>query len=93
MVSQWGIDNVATASDLDLLLLISAAMSILLASQVLMSAARSWFLTRLTNEFVLRWKLDVFSRLVSLPVNYFYSQDGRHNIAIRFYRTNCEYPE
>ncbi|WP_229202707.1 peptidase domain-containing ABC transporter [Rhizobium rhizogenes] len=74
MVSQWGIDNVATASDLDLLLLISAAMSILLASQVLMSAARSWFLTRLTNEFVLRWKLDVFSRLVSLPVNYFYSR-------------------
>ncbi|MGV1767991.1 peptidase domain-containing ABC transporter [Rhizobium rhizogenes] len=71
LVAQWGIDNVALASDIDLLVLICLVSSILLGIQMILTAVRSWIVSVATTEFILQWKIDVFSHMVRLPLDFF----------------------
>ena len=71
LISQWAIDNVATAGDLDLLTLLAFGLTIMLAAQALLTAARGWTVIHFTATFILKWKMAVFSHLNGLPLSFF----------------------
>ncbi len=68
---QWVIDEVIVSADRDLLTMLALGFGLLLLMQQATSAARAWALMYLGTTFNVQWRANVFSHLLSLPVQYF----------------------
>jgi ATP-binding cassette subfamily B protein RaxB len=68
---QWVIDNVIVSADRDLLTTLAVGFGLLMLMQQAISIIRAWVLMYLGTTLNLRWRADVFSHLLRLPVEYF----------------------
>jgi ATP-binding cassette subfamily B protein RaxB len=84
---QWVIDNVITSADRDLLTTLALGFGLLMLMQQAVSAVRAWVLLYVSTTLSLQWRANVFSHLISLPVQYF---EKRHlgDIVSRFGATD-----
>jgi len=71
VLSQWAIDHVATAANLDLLTLLAVGMGVVVLLQTVFEAARGWTIVRASIDFSLRWRTVVFDHLLKLPLDWF----------------------
>ena len=68
---QWVIDEVIVSADLDLLTVLALGFGLLLLMQQATSAIRSWVLMYFGTTLNVQWRANVFTHLLSLPVQYF----------------------
>lgn len=68
---QWAIDEGGSLSSPAHLLAMAAAFSLLITSQMLFQAARSWLIAVFTQRFSLEWQGNVVAHLLRLPLGYF----------------------
>lgn len=71
VLSQWAIDHVAAAGNLNLLALLAISMGLVIVLQTVFEAARGWTIVHASINFSLRWRTAVFDHLLRLPVDYF----------------------
>ncbi len=69
--TQWGIDNVASTGDIDLLTTLALSLGVLIALQIVMTALRSWSVMSATTAYILRWKMHIFAHMTTLPMSFF----------------------
>ncbi|THJ45980.1 peptidase domain-containing ABC transporter [Burkholderia sp. LS-044] len=69
---QWVIDEVIVSADRDLLTVLALGFGLLLLMQQATSALRSWSLMYFGTTLNVQWRANVFTHLVSLPVQYFH---------------------
>jgi ATP-binding cassette subfamily B protein RaxB len=83
LLNQIVIDEVVGGGDLDLLSIVMIGFGLLLMTQTLISAARSWMLASLGQDVSLQWRSNVFSHLLSLSPFFF---ERRHigDVSSRF---------
>lgn len=67
----WVVDDVIVTEDVPLLQLLVIAFSIALFLQVAMSTMRSWLIIYMSTSISVQWRSNIFSHLVSLPIQYF----------------------
>src|SRR5690606_7675792 len=77
------LDEVVVAWDRDLLLTVTRGLAGLLVVQSVLSCIRAWSMLVLCSSLTLRWRADLFGRLMHLPLDYF---ETRHvgDIVSRF---------
>lgn len=68
---QWVIDEVIVSADRDLLTVLALGFGMLLVMQQATSAIRAWALMYLGTTLNVQWRANVFTHLLSLPVQYF----------------------
>ncbi|MBK6744208.1 MAG: peptidase domain-containing ABC transporter [Hydrogenophilales bacterium] len=68
---QWVIDNVIVSADRDLLTTLALGFGILMLMQQGVSTLRSWVIMHMATTLNVQWRANVFTHLVSLPVQYF----------------------
>jgi ATP-binding cassette subfamily B protein RaxB len=68
---QWVIDNVIVSGDRDLLTTLALGFGLLMLVQQAVGAIRSWAIMYLGTTLNLQWRANVFTHLLSLPVQYF----------------------
>jgi ATP-binding cassette subfamily B protein RaxB len=68
---QWVIDDVIVSADRNLLTLLVLGFGLLLLMQQATNAIRAWALMYLGTTLNVQWRANVFSHLLSLPVQYF----------------------
>ncbi|MGF6765942.1 ATP-binding cassette subfamily B protein RaxB [Paraburkholderia sp. GAS33] len=68
---QWVIDDVIVSADRSLLTLLVLGFGLLLLMQQATSAIRAWALMYLGTTLNVQWRANVFTHLLSLPVQYF----------------------
>lgn len=68
---QWVIDLVIVSADRDLLTVLALGFGLLLLMQQATSAIRAWVLMYFSTTLNLQWRANVFTHLLSLPVQYF----------------------
>jgi len=68
---QWVIDDVIVSADRSLLTLLVLGFGLLLLMQQATNAVRAWALMYLGTTLSVQWRANVFSHLLSLPVQYF----------------------
>ncbi|QQC67921.1 peptidase domain-containing ABC transporter [Paraburkholderia ginsengisoli] len=68
---QWVIDEVIVSADRDLLTVLALGFGLLLLMQQATSAMRAWTLMYLGTTLNVQWRANVFTHLLSLPVQYF----------------------
>lgn len=71
VLSQWAIDHVAAAANLDLLTVLAIGMAVVIVLQTIFGAARGWSIIHASINFSLRWRKSVFEHLLKLPLSYF----------------------
>jgi ATP-binding cassette subfamily B protein RaxB len=65
------LDNVVITGDKDLLITLAIGFGLLLLSQQLITAARTWIGMYVGTSMSIQWRANVFSHLLSLPIQYF----------------------
>lgn len=80
---QITIDQVLSAQDVGLLVVLAVAFGLMMALHQLFSAARSWMIIHLSTLLSVQWRVNVFGHLIQLPITFF---ERRHvgDIASRF---------
>lgn len=80
---QWVIDNVIVSGDRDLLSTLALGFGLLMVTQQVVGAVRSWVIMYMATTLNVQWRANVFSHLLRLPVEYF---EKRHlgDIVSRF---------
>ncbi|MGH8780192.1 peptidase domain-containing ABC transporter [Paraburkholderia sp.] len=68
---QWVIDEVIVSADRDLLTVLATGFGLLLLMQQATGAMRTWALMYLGTTLNIQWRANVFTHLLSLPVQYF----------------------
>jgi len=68
---QWVIDEVIISADRDLLTVLALGFGLLLLMQQATSAIRAWALMYFGTTLNVQWRANVFTHLLSLPVQYF----------------------
>lgn len=68
---QWVIDNVIVSADRDLLTTLAVGFGLLMVMQQGVSTLRSWVIMHMATTLNVQWRANVFTHLVSLPVQYF----------------------
>ncbi|TCJ17992.1 peptidase domain-containing ABC transporter [Parasulfuritortus cantonensis] len=68
---QWVIDNVIVTADRDLLTTLALGFGLLMLMQQGVSTLRSWVIMYMATTLNIQWRANVFTHLVSLPVQYF----------------------
>jgi ATP-binding cassette, subfamily B, bacterial CvaB/MchF/RaxB len=68
---QWVIDEVVVSADRDLLSVLALGFGLLLVMQQATSAFRAWTLMYLGTTLNVQWRANMFTHLLSLPVQYF----------------------
>jgi ATP-binding cassette subfamily B protein RaxB len=68
---QWVIDNVIVSADRDLLTTLAIGFGLLMLMQQAVTAIRSWVLMYMGTTLNIQWRANVFTHLVSLPIQYF----------------------
>ncbi|SIO28990.1 colicin V processing peptidase. Cysteine peptidase. MEROPS family C39 [Burkholderia sp. GAS332] len=68
---QWVIDDVIVAADRDLLSLLALGFGLLLLMQQATNAVRAWALIYFGTTLNVQWRANMFTHLLSLPVQYF----------------------
>ncbi|QDQ80236.1 peptidase domain-containing ABC transporter [Paraburkholderia megapolitana] len=68
---QWVIDDAIVAADRDLLALLALGFGLLLLMQQVTSAVRTWALIYFGTTLNVQWRANMFTHLLSLPVQYF----------------------
>ena len=68
---QWVIDQVIVSADRDLLTVLALGFGLLLLMQQATSAIRAWILMYFSTTLNVQWRANVFTHLLSLPVQYF----------------------
>lgn len=68
---QWVIDDVIVSADRSLLTLLALGFGLLLLMQQATNAVRAWALMYLGTTLNVQWRANVFTHLLSLPVQYF----------------------
>ncbi|QND44440.1 peptidase domain-containing ABC transporter (plasmid) [Rhizobium lusitanum] len=71
MITQWGIDNIASSGDLDLLTVLAMALGTLLVLQAAFTALRGWAVNSATTSYILNWKMHIFAHMTTLSMRYF----------------------
>ena len=86
-LTQEIVDRVIVINDTTLLLEVGVALALLLVSQVMLSAARTWLIANVRSQVFLSWTKGVFAHLIKLPQDFF---DKRHlgDITTRFNSIN-----
>jgi ATP-binding cassette subfamily B protein RaxB len=69
--NQFVVDEVIVTGDSELLSVLAVGFALLLITQVLTSAFRSWLVMRLSTDIKVQWTGGLFTHMVSLPVSYF----------------------
>jgi ATP-binding cassette, subfamily B, bacterial CvaB/MchF/RaxB len=68
---QWVIDEVIVSADRDLLTVLGLGFALLMLMQQATNAIRGWALMYLGTTLNVQWRANVFTHLLSLPVQYF----------------------
>ena len=68
---QWVIDNVLVSADVDLLTTLALGFGLLMLMQQAVGALRGWVMMYMGTTLNVQWRANVFTHLLSLPVNYF----------------------
>lgn len=68
---QWVIDNVIVSADHDLLTTLAIGFGLLMLMQQAVSVIRSWVIMYMGTTLNVRWRANVFTHLLCLPVQYF----------------------
>jgi ATP-binding cassette, subfamily B, bacterial CvaB/MchF/RaxB len=68
---QWVIDEVIVSADRNLLTVLALGFGLLLLMQQATSAIRAWVLMYFSTTLNVQWRANVFTHLLSLPVQYF----------------------
>ncbi|HBA7188859.1 TPA: peptidase domain-containing ABC transporter [Escherichia coli] len=68
---QWVIDEVVVSNDTDLLTVLVIGFALVLIFQQVTFAVKDWTLMFFSTTFNIQWRSNVFSHLISLPVQYF----------------------
>ncbi|WDD96180.1 peptidase domain-containing ABC transporter [Burkholderia sp. FERM BP-3421] len=68
---QWVIDEVIVSADRDLLTVLGLGFALLMVMQQATNAIRGWALMYLGTTLNVQWRANVFTHLLSLPVQYF----------------------
>ncbi len=68
---QWVIDEVIVSADRDLLTVLGLGFALLMVMQQATSAIRGWALMYFGTTLNVQWRANVFTHLLSLPVQYF----------------------
>ena len=68
---QWVIDNVIVTGDRDLLTTLALGFGLLMLMQQGVTTLRSWVIMYMATTLNIQWRANVFTHLVSLPVQYF----------------------
>ncbi|WP_202109359.1 peptidase domain-containing ABC transporter [Bordetella sp. 15P40C-2] len=68
---QWTVDHALASADLDLVSLLAMSFGVLVVCQNLTSALRSWLLMHVSMLWNMRWRSDMFSHLIRLPLDFF----------------------
>ena len=69
--SQVIVDEVITAYDYDLLLVVAAGIVVLMLIQLALDAARSWTIAVVQTSISLHWSASLFDQMMRLPLEYF----------------------
>ena len=68
---QWVIDNVVVTADRDLLTTLALGFGLLMLMQQGVAALRAWVIMYMSTTLNIQWRANVFTHLISLPVQYF----------------------
>jgi len=68
---QWVVDNVLASADRDLLTTLALGFGLLLVIQQVLTAGRGWMLMYLGTTLNVQWRVNVFTHLLRLPMQYF----------------------
>lgn len=68
---QWVIDNVIVTADRDLLTTLALGFGLLMLMQQGVGTLRAWVIMYMATTLNVQWRANVFTHLVSLPVQYF----------------------
>lgn len=68
---QLTVDNAIPAADIDLMALLAIGFLILVLCQHAAAFSRSWVLMYLSAVWNMRWRADIFSHLIRLPIAFF----------------------
>lgn len=68
---QWVIDNVIVTADRDLLTTLAIGFGLLMLMQQGVGTLRAWVIMYMATTLNVQWRANVFTHLVSLPVQYF----------------------
>lgn len=68
---QWVIDEVIVSSDTELLTVLLIGFALILLFQQVTYAVKDWTLMFFSTTFNVQWRANVFTHLISLPVQYF----------------------
>jgi ATP-binding cassette subfamily B protein RaxB len=68
---QWVIDDVIVSGDRDLLSTLAIGFGLLVLMQQAIGAVRSWVILYMGTTWNVQWRANVFTHLLSLPVQYF----------------------
>jgi ATP-binding cassette subfamily B protein RaxB len=68
---QWTVDHAIPSADVELLGLLAIGFLVLLICQHVSAIMRSWSLMHLSAAWNVRWRANLFSHLVRLPVDFF----------------------
>lgn len=68
---QWVIDNVIVTADRDLLTTLALGFGLLMLMQQGVATLRAWVIMYMATTLNVQWRANVFTHLVSLPVQYF----------------------
>ena len=71
LLLQWVVDEVVVSADRDLLLTLGIGFALLLVLQQMIVAVRGWAVVYASSVLNVQWRTNLFSHLVSLPVQYF----------------------
>lgn len=71
LLLQWVIDEVVVSADRDLLITLGIGFALLLVLQQMIVAVRGWAVVYASSVLNVQWRTNLFSHLVSLPVQYF----------------------
>ncbi|KLF52480.1 ABC transporter [Klebsiella aerogenes] len=71
LFQQWIIDEVIISNDVELLRIIIIGLTIVIFTNQITLALRSWLLTYFGTQLNVQWRINVFTHLLSLPIQYF----------------------
>lgn len=68
---QWTVDHAVPSADFDLMLLLAVGFLVLVICQHATALIRSWLLMHLGAAWNVRWRANIFSHLLHLPLDFF----------------------
>ncbi|EDQ6556969.1 peptidase domain-containing ABC transporter [Salmonella enterica subsp. enterica] len=71
LLQQWILDEVIVSNDVELLRVIIVGLTIVVFINQITIALRSWLLTYFSTQLNVQWRINVFTHLLSLPIQYF----------------------